>query len=198
VTRQQRTFGGILRRFLEQFAWCLGWGFLLGLVHRFGTPPLRQTVEHILKEHPAPVSFNAIATAAVTVLGLFVALFGRTRSPVSAVRDFLCYRPAELALSLAAVFFGLAFGFTAVHTGDADARVLFGGSPEAILGFAALAFAMTVVTLLAALWASFDKASWPDERSARLVAAACSVAGASAFWYAYCTSWRLWWLPISN
>ena len=195
--RRERSFQGIVKRFLEQFAWCIGWGIVLRLAHRFGNAPLRQTVEHIFKEHPAPVSFNAIGTVALTVLGGFVAFGGRTQTPLSAARDFLCYRPAELALSLAAVFFGLSFGLASAHVGAANAQALLGATPAAMISLAAMGFFFPVL-ILVVLWASFENAAWPDERTARLVAGTISLVGVGVFWYAYCTTWRLCWLPISN
>lgn len=170
-------FCRILVRFSSGLGWCALLGFLGGLVYRFGNDSIRQTILDAIGEHSALITFNAIGTLSLVSLGGAVTICGRTGTQVSRARTFLCYRPAELVLSLGAVFFGLWLGFIVGQLPTPDAK--------GILTVWVVAFLVTVGSLMFLLWASFEGNGRFSECTARLVAAVVSVVGIGVFWWTY-------------
>lgn len=171
------SFPRIAKRFSLSLAWCALIGAICGLSYRFGSPKLRETILAALNEHGAPITYNAVGTIALITLGVSVALFGRTKLPASSVRLFACYQPAELALSVAAVFFGLWLGFATGLLPEAEA--------QKVLAVWVVGFAATVGILIFLLWASFEGHGKWSEATARWVAAVSAAVGAGVFWSAY-------------
>ena len=165
-------FQSILNRFISAVTWCAGVGAFAGLIYWTGSPTTRRALLEILAEHSSHKTFHFLAVFVTLFLGATVALFGRQSNP-SKIRIFLCYRPADVALSLCAVFVGLVFGFgVGVH----QAPLVFG---------AIAAFFFSGFLLLGVLRLSFAGAVTKSENYARIAAVALSICSPFTFWWAY-------------
>jgi len=170
---EEQTFRGILIRFFYSFLWCFALGVVLGMLYHLPYENLRKAVMRIVIENSAPESFHLILVFSVTSLGLFVLIRGRTSNEVSTIRNIIGYRAAEIALALAAVFYGLLFGFS----------IMIWELPLLALGI--WAFGVTVILLLALLWFSFQGNGPRNERLARLYSAILVIISFVVVWYVY-------------
>lgn len=153
---EERSLKGIIDRFGCALAWCFGLGIITGLLYKLPYPYLQNTVKAIVTENSAPKSFHLIAVASVICLGVLIALFGRTESQISRFRYIIGYKAAEIALALAAVFYGLLFGFSlAVWQWPLFAAGFYG-------------FLITAGLLILLLWLSFARNAIRNEIVARL------------------------------
>ena len=153
---EERSFKGVTARFGCALAWCFGLGIITGLLYKLPYPDLQNTVKVIVTENSAPKSFHLIAVASVICLGVLIALFGRTEGEISRIRYIIGYKAAEIALTLAAVFYGLLFGFSlAVWQWPLFAAGFYG-------------FLITVGLLLLLLWLSFALNGIRNEIETRL------------------------------
>ena len=168
----QTPLTGSATRFAQQVLWCALLGVIAGLLYQNGSADLKADILEMLKENSAPKSFHFLATIALTTLGVSIVLFGRTQEP-SCLRSLLCYRPAEVALSLCAVFVGLLAGFA------------FGVHELSLAMGAAVAFLFSGGLLLFVVWLSQPGALTHNERYAKATALACSVSGAIVLWLQY-------------
>lgn len=169
---KQTPLAGSATRFAQQVLWCALLGVVAALLYRSGSADLKADILEMLKENSAPKSFHFLATIALTTLGLSIALFGRTQEP-SFVRSLLCYRPAEVALSLCAVFVGLLFGFAC-------------GVRELSLAIGtAVAFLFSGGLLLVVVWLSQPEALIRDEKLAKATALTCSISEGLVLWWQY-------------
>lgn len=153
---EERTFKGIILRFSYSLAWCLLLGTALGILYRLDLPLLKQEVTDIIGENSGPKTFNLIAVISIFSLSLVIIVAGRTEKNISKIRNVLGYKSAEVALSLAAVFFGLMFGFSlAVFELPLFAAAIF-------------AFIFTVGAQILLLWLSFKGNGTDNETMAKL------------------------------
>jgi hypothetical protein len=166
------TFKSILGRFASTSLWCAGTGALAGLLYRAGTQSLKTELVAMLGELSSPKTFHAIAVLVALFLGAAIALFGRQSTP-SAIRIFFCYRPADVALSLCAVFVGLLFGFGV------------GVNHPPLAWGAIFAFFFSGFLLLVILWLSFPGKAVRTEMHARLGAAIFALSSAAVLWWVY-------------
>ena len=126
----------------------------------------------MLTEHSSPKTFHAVGVLVTLFLGVAVAVFGRQATP-SAIRVFLCYRPADVALALCAVFVGLLFGFGV------------GVNHPPLVWGAIAAFFFSGFLLLFVLWLSFPSKAVRNESYARLGAVIFSLSSAAVLWWTY-------------
>jgi hypothetical protein len=165
-------FRDIVQRFTESTLWCGAVGILAGLVYRSGSQPLRSAILEMLGEHSAPKTFHFVGVLASISLGIAIAVFGRQHTATQ-IRAWLCYRPAEVALSLCSLFVGLMFGF-----GVAIQQLL-------IAVGALFAFAYSGLLLLVILWLSQPGALTKNEQLAKICAVVGVVSGVLVFWWTY-------------
>ncbi len=170
---EERTFNGILIRFTYAFLWCLALGIVLGLLYHLPYQDLQETVKSIVTENSAPRSFHLISVFSVISIGLLISISGRTPSRVSTFRNIIGYKAAEVALALAAVFYGLLFGFS---------LAIFEW-PLLAIGF--WAFTVTAVFLLVLLWLSFEGNGPESEIAARIYSAILVLISVGVAWYVY-------------
>lgn len=170
---EERSFKGIIARFCYSLAWCLLLGLILGLLHRFDVPSIKQEISSIIGENSAPRTFNLIAVVSLFSLSLVIVFAGRTENHISRIRNILCYRSAEVALSLAAVFFGLITGFSiAVLEWPLLAATIF-------------AFIFTVGAQISLLWLSFKGNGTNSELTARFGSLVLALISAGVVYFAY-------------
>ncbi|MBA6354224.1 hypothetical protein [Colwellia sp. BRX9-1] len=170
---EERTFKGIILRFLSSLGWCLILGAVLGLLYRLEFPLLNKEINSIIGENSAPKTFNFIAVLSIFSLSLVVLVAGRTVSHISVLRSILGYKSAEVALSLAAVFFGLMFGFSlTVWELPLFAATIF-------------AFIITIGSQICLLWLSFKGNGTNNEALAKLSSLALSLITVAVVYGAY-------------
>ncbi|MDR9497770.1 MAG: hypothetical protein RI556_01235 [Hydrogenovibrio sp.] len=170
---QENTFKGILIRFGYSIAWCFVLGILLGLTYNFSNAVIQAEIKDILSENSAPKSFNLISVLSVFSLGFIVTIFGRTKNEISTIRNFVGYKPAEVALALAAVFYGLIVGFS----------LAVWELPLVAVGF--YAFCVTAGILLVLLWLSFQGNGIKSELKVRGFSAVLVLSSLAVTWYEY-------------
>jgi hypothetical protein len=141
-------------------------------MYRIGTPSLKNGLLEMFGELSSPKTFHAIAVLVTLLLGTAIALFGRQTIP-SPVRVFLCYRPADVALSLCSVFVGLLSGFAV------------GINNLPLMWSSALAFFFSGFFLLLMLWLSFPGSAVRVEVHARIGAAILALSSVATLWCAY-------------
>lgn len=173
-----RNFNGILSRFVASLLWSMGFGFLWGLIYRIGTPHLQQTLMSGISEFSSPIVFNAFGLVALFSLGFGVTAFGRSPDGLSSLRWFFCYQPAELILSISAVFFGLFIGFCLANLPNMGALE--------VLSLATFGLVFLVGSILVLLWASFAEARLPlSEPLVRVLALTACFVSASTLYLCY-------------
>ncbi|MGS0942867.1 hypothetical protein ACVA51_20325 [Pseudomonas luteola] len=170
---EERSFKGITARFGYALAWCFGLGIITGLLYRLPYADLQNTVKVMVTENSSPKSFHLIAVASVICLGVLITLFGRTKSEISPFRYIIGYKPAEVALALAAVFYGLLFGSSLVVW----------QWPLFAAGF--YAFLITVGLLILLLWLSFARNGTRNEIRARLCSTVLVAISIGVVWFEY-------------
>lgn len=170
---EEQSFKGITVRFGYALTWCFGLGIVTGLLYRLPYAVLQGTLEVIVIENSAPKSFHLIAVASVICLGVLIALFGRTEGEISRFRYIIGYKAAEVALALAAVFYGLLFGFS----------LAVWQWPLFAAGF--YAFLITAGLLILLLWLSFARNGTRNEIKARLYSTVLVVISIGGVWFEY-------------
>ena len=170
---EERTFNGILLRFGAAILWCFVLGVVLGLLYKSPFTNLQQVVKTIILENSAPKSFNVISVFSIISLGLLITISGRSSGIISTFRYTVGYKPAELALTLAAVFYGLLFGFSLASL----------EWPLLAIGF--YAFLVTVGIMILLLWLSFEGNGVRSENAARFYSAILVLISIGVVWYAY-------------
>lgn len=170
---EERTFKGICLRFCHSLAWCGILGFVLGLLYRFDLPLLQNEILGVIRENSAPKSFNLIAVISIFSLSLVIIFAGRTKSSISQWRNIFAYKSAEVALSLAAVFFGLLTGFSI------SVREL------PLLVATLIVFIFTVVVQLFLLWLSFEGNFTKNELAAKLSSFSLCITTVLVFYCVY-------------
>ncbi|NOX26885.1 MAG: hypothetical protein GXP21_01585 [Gammaproteobacteria bacterium] len=170
---EERTFRGILIRFSYAILWCFALGVVLGLLYKLPYHNLQETVKSIVTENSAPKSFHLISVFSIISIGLLIVIAGRTSSQISTFRNIIGYKAAEVALVLAAVFYGLLFGFSCA---------IFEW-PLLAIGF--YAFLVTAGILLVLLWLSFEGNGVDSETLARIYSAILILIAIGVTWYVY-------------
>ncbi|MDD2838424.1 MAG: hypothetical protein PHX59_05660 [Sulfuricurvum sp.] len=170
---EERSFKGITARFGYSLAWCFGLGIITGLLYKLPYPDLQNTMKVIVTENSAPKSFHLIAVASVICLGVLIALFGRTEGEISRFKYLIGYKAAEVALALAAVFYGLLFGFS----------LAVWQWPLFAAGF--YAFLITAGLLILLLWLSFARNGIRSEIKARLYSMVLVAVSIGVVWFEY-------------
>ena len=148
-------------------------GLILGLVYHLPYPMIKETVETIIKENSAPKSFNIISVFSIVSLGSFIVFAGRTSGQISAIRNIFGYKPIEIALALAAVFFGLLFGFSIAVF---ELPLLAGGL---------FAFVLTIGVIFVLLWLSFRSNGPFNELYARIGSGILVLISFGVIWFEY-------------
>lgn len=166
------SFSSIAKRFGVSVIWCIGAGFLAGIINKSDSLTLPQKLLEIMDEQSAPKSFHLISVLVMISFGIAVNRFGRQAEP-SRVRIFFCYRPAEIALAFNAVFIGLRIGF---GIGLIQWKIIFG---------ALVAFTFSGALLLCMLWLSFPARWTTNEIHASRYALFLAVSGILIFYCDY-------------
>ena len=166
---EERTFKGILIRFGYVILWCFVLGIVLGLLYKLPYNDLQETVKVIVTENSSPKSFHLLSVFSVISLGLLNVFAGRTSGQITTVRNIMGYIAAEVALTLAAVYYGLLFGFSlAIFEWPLLER-----------GF--YAFFGTAGIFIVLLWLSFKGNGTSDENVARFYRVYAILCGNSNF-----------------
>ena len=170
---EERTFKGILLRFGAAILWCFVLGVVLGILYKLPFNNLQQLIKVIILENSATKSFNIVSVFSIISLGSIIAISGRSSGMISTFRYTFGYKPVELSLTLAAVFYGLLFGFSLATL----------EWPLLAIGFYAFLFTVGVVLLL--LWLSFKGNGVRSENSARFHSSILVLIAIGVVWYAY-------------
>jgi hypothetical protein len=166
---ENKTFHALRNHFFISLCWCASIGILIGLVYRLQLPKLQNIILKMIGEHSAILTFHTVGTLALISLGICVAVAGRTDSVMSRTRYILCYKPAEVSLTLAAVFFGLLLGFAiGIIPNENSVR---------LIGAATLSFTLSAGALLFMIWVSFRGVLLKNEIYARIIAVLVSISG---------------------
>jgi hypothetical protein len=143
------------------------------MLYRLDLPILKKEIAEILSENSGPKTFNFIAIISIFSLSFVILFAGRTDTAISKVRNILGYKLAEVALSLAAVFFGLMFGFSlAVFE-------------LPLLVAAIFAFFITIGAQIFLLWLSFKGNGTDNEVIAKFSSLVLSAVTSGIVYYAY-------------
>lgn len=170
---KERSFNGILLRFGANILWCFVVGLVLGILYELPFNGLKREIMKIITENSSPESFNLISVFSIVGLGVLVTITGRSPDIIPPFRYIVAYKPAELALTLAAVFYGLLFGFSLISL----------KWPLLAIGF--YAFLVTVGIMILLLWLSFEGNGVKSENTARLCSAILVLISIGVVWYAY-------------
>lgn len=174
---ENKSFRELRNHFLLSFCWCASIGILIGLIYRLQLPILQNYILKIIGEHSAAITFHIVSTLSLISMGICVTVAGRTDNVMSRTRYILCYKPVELSLSLAAVFYGLLFGFAIGIIPNENSLKL--------IITATISFALSAGALLFIVWVSYRGILINSEIHARVIAALVSISGIIILFFDY-------------
>lgn len=143
-------------------------GLVFGFLHRIDSADGHQWAKQLILGQSKSQAFHFFASVALLWYAVCVAAVGRSRWPVSNVRNIFMYGPMAFAFGFAARYFVLVFGFTAPISVDQETQKL------ALIALLVLVYLVFLVAL--PTYATFRGAFVGDEPLFRKISGVVAVA----------------------